>query len=160
MNRAKLDLWAGIVVAATVIVVVFLALQAGKLSAMSSRETYSLTAKFDNIGGLKVRGAVKAAGFVVGRVAEIQLETEAYRAIVSLKIDQAYAFPRDTIATINTSGMLGEQYIGLEVGGDTSMLKDGDVIAKTQSAVVLEKLISRFLFSNAAGNGASPGKQE
>ncbi|MCX7169687.1 MAG: outer membrane lipid asymmetry maintenance protein MlaD, partial [Proteobacteria bacterium] len=127
----------------------FLALKVGNLALSNSGEMYQLQAKFDNIGGLKVRGAVKSAGVVVGRVSQIHLDPEAFVAVVTMHINNNYKFPRDTFATINTSGLLGEQYIGFEVGGDTQMLKDGDVVKKTQSAVVLEKLISQFMFSKA-----------
>ena len=109
-----------------------------------------MQAKFDNIGGLKVRGPVKSAGVVVGRVADIHFDGKTYEAVVTLKIDQRYRFPKDTFAAIYTSGLLGEQFVGLDVGGDEKMLNPGDVIAKTQSAVVLEKLISQFLFNKAA----------
>ena len=149
MNRATLDLWVGIFVAIGLGCLLFLALKVGNLSLSNSGEMYQLQAKFDNIGGLKVRGAVKSAGVVVGRVSQIRLDPEAFVAVVTMHINNNYKFPRDTFATINTSGLLGEQYIGFEVGGDTQMLKDGDVIKKTQSAVVLEKLISQFMFSKA-----------
>jgi len=150
MNRATLDLWVGIFVAIGLGCLLFLALKVGNLSLSSSGEMYQLQAKFDNIGGLKVRGAVKSAGVVVGRVSQIHLDPEAFVAVVTMHINNNYKFPRDTFATINTSGLLGEQYIGFEVGGDTQMLKDGDVVKKTQSAVVLEKLISQFMFSKAS----------
>ena len=101
---------------------------------------------------------MKAAGVVVGRVADIHLDAENYRAVVSMRISKRYQFPRDTFATINTSGLLGEQYVGLDVGGDATMLKDGDVVTKTQSAIVLEKLISQFLFSKASEDSASAKK--
>jgi len=158
MNRATLDLWVGIFVAMGIVALLFLALKVGNLAAASSSESYLLQAKFDNIGGLKVRGAVKAAGVVVGRVAGIHLDAENYRAVVSMKIDKRYQFPRDTFATINTSGLLGEQYIGLDIGGDAIMLKEGEAVAKTQSAVVLEKLIGQFLFSKASEDGAAEKK--
>ena len=150
MNRATLDLWVGVFVAIGLGSLLFLALKVGNLASTSVGETYRLEAKFDNIGGLKVRGAVKSAGVVVGRVAEIRFDPEAYVAIVAFQVDKRYSFPRDTFATINTSGLLGEQYVGLDVGGDTQMLKDGDTVKKTQSAVVLEKLISQFMFSKAS----------
>lgn len=149
MNRATLDLWVGIFVAIGLGCLLFLALKVGNLSLSSSGEMYQLQAKFDNIGGLKVRGAVKSAGVVVGRVSQIHLDPEAFVAVVTMHINNNYKFPRDTFATINTSGLLGEQYIGFEVGGDTQMLNDGDLVKKTQSAVVLEKLISQFMFSKA-----------
>ena len=150
MSRTTLDLWVGFFVAVGLGALLFLALKVGNLSSTSSGETYPIYAKFDNIGGLKVRGAVKSAGVVVGRVTEIRFDPEAYLGVVTIQVDARYKFPRDTFATINTSGLLGEQYIGLEVGGDTAMLKGGDTIKKTQSAVVLEKLISQFMFNKAA----------
>jgi len=153
MNRLTLDLWVGFFVAIGLGSLLFLALKVGNLASANVGETYRLEAKFDNIGGLKVRAPVKSAGVVVGRVAGVHFDPQNYVAVVSLDIDSRYQFPRDTFATINTSGLLGEQYVGLEVGGDTAMLKSGDVIKKTQSAVVLEKLISQFMFNKAAEDG-------
>jgi len=153
MSRTTLDLWVGFFVAVGLGALLFLALKVGNLASSSSGETYAVHAKFDNIGGLKVRGAVKSAGVVVGRVTEIRFDPEAYQGVVTIQLDARYKFPRDTFATINTSGLLGEQYIGFEVGGDTAMLKAGDTIKKTQSAVVLEKLISQFMFNKAAEDG-------
>lgn len=153
MSRTTLDLWVGIFVALGLGALLFLALKVGNLSSSSGGETYALHAKFDNIGGLKVRAAVKSAGVVVGRVSEIRFDPDAYVAVVTMNVNAGYRFPRDTFATINTSGLLGEQYIGFEVGGDTEVLKPGDVIKKTQSAVVLEKLISQFMFNKAAEDG-------
>lgn len=155
MNRATLDLWVGIFVAIGLGALLFLALKVGNLGSSNVGETYLLQAKFDNIGGLKVRAAVKSAGVVVGRVSDIKLDPQAYVADVTMRVDTRYKFPRDTFATINTSGLLGEQYIGFEVGGETEMLKDGDVVKKTQSAVVLEKLISQFMFNKAADDTGS-----
>ena len=153
MNRATLDLWVGIFVAIGLGALLFLALKVGNLAASTGGETYRLQARFDNIGGLKIRAAVKSAGVVVGRVSDIQFDPQTYVAVVTMRMDNRYKFPRDTFATINTSGLLGEQYIGFEVGGDTEMFKDGDTIKKTQSAVVLEKLISQFMFNKAADDG-------
>ena len=150
MSRTTLDLWVGFFVAVGLGALLFLALKVGNMASASSGDTYAIQAKFDNIGGLKVRGAVKSAGVVVGRVSEIRFDPEAYVAVVTINLDARYKFPRDTFATINTSGLLGEQYIGFEIGGDTAMLKAGDPIKKTQSAVVLEKLISQFMFNKAA----------
>lgn len=150
MSRTTLDLWVGFFVAVGLGALLFLALKVGNMASASGGDTYAIQAKFDNIGGLKVRGAVKSAGVVVGRVTDIHFDAEAYQAVVTIRIDSRYQFPRDTFATINTSGLLGEQYIGLEVGGDMAMLKEGDKIKKTQSAVVLEKLISQFMFDKAA----------
>jgi phospholipid/cholesterol/gamma-HCH transport system substrate-binding protein len=153
MNRLTLDLWVGFFVAIGLASLLFLALKVGNLSGASVGETYRLEARFDNIGGLKIRAPVKSAGVVVGRVTGIRFDPQAYVAVVTMAIDGRYQFPRDTFATINTSGLLGEQYVGLDVGGDTVMLKNGDTIAKTQSAVVLEKLISQFMFNKAAEGG-------
>ncbi|MBV2235889.1 MAG: outer membrane lipid asymmetry maintenance protein MlaD [Sterolibacterium sp.] len=150
MNRATIDLWVGIFVAIGLTSLLFLALKVGNLASSSMGETYRLEAKFDNIGGLKVRGAVKMAGVVIGRVADIRLDGEDYEAVVGLQIDHRYRFDKETVATINTSGLLGEQYVGLEVGGSADMMSAGDTIRKTQSAVVLEKLISQFMFNKAA----------
>jgi phospholipid/cholesterol/gamma-HCH transport system substrate-binding protein len=150
MNRAAIDLWVGFFVALGLAALLFLALKVGNLSSTDVGETYVLQARFDNIGGLKVRAPVKSAGVVVGRVGEIRFDAESYTALVSLQIDKRYRFPRDTFATINTSGLLGEQYVGFEVGGDSEVLKAGEVMKKTQSAMVLEKLISQFMFNKAA----------
>ncbi len=150
MNRSMIDLWVGVFVAAGFAGLLFLALKVGNLATFSTNQTYQVDAKFANIGGLKVRGPVKSAGVVVGRVAAIRFDTESYEAIVSMTIDLSYQFPRDTTAKILTSGILGEQYVGLEAGGDGVMLKQGDRIRLTQSAVVLENLISQFLFNKAA----------
>jgi phospholipid/cholesterol/gamma-HCH transport system substrate-binding protein len=150
MNRLTLDLWVGFFVAIGLASLLFLALKVGNLSASNGGETYRLEAKFDNIGGLKVRAPVKSAGVVVGRVSEIRFDADNYVAVVAMQVDGRYKFPRDTFATILTSGLLGEQYVGFEVGGDPDMLKGGDVIKKTQSAVVIEKLISQFMFNKAA----------
>ena len=116
MNRAVIDLWVGIFVAIGLGALVFLAFKVGNLSSVSSSESYELFAKFDNIGGLKIRAPVKSAGVVVGRVSDIQFDSQAYQAVVVMKVDSRYTFPRDTFATINTSGLLGEQYVGFDVG--------------------------------------------
>lgn len=154
MNRKLLDLWVGFFVVLGFVALLFLALRVGNVSSANFSGTYQLTAKFDNIGGLKVRGPVKSAGVVVGRVSEIRLDPTAYEAVVTLTIDNRFRFPKDTFASILTAGLLGEQYVGLDAGGDEKMLKNGDVFAKTQSAVVLEKLISQFMF-NKASEGTS-----
>lgn len=150
MSRTALDLWVGFFVAAGLGALLFLALKVGNLSAVNMSDTYSVKASFDNIGGLKVRAPVKSAGVVVGRVESIRFDGGEYQAEVTMALDKRLSFPRDTFATINTSGLLGEQYVSLEVGGDPQMLKAGDTIRKTQSAVVLEKLIGQFLFNKAA----------
>ena len=150
MNRTVLDLWVGFFVAIGIAALLFLSLKVGNLSSAHMSETYDLQAKFDNIGGLKVRGPVKSAGVVVGRISDIRFDPQTYEAVVTMSVDARYQFPKDTFAAIYTSGLLGEQYIGFDVGGDEKMLKAGDTVVKTQSAVVLEKLISQFLFSKAA----------
>jgi phospholipid/cholesterol/gamma-HCH transport system substrate-binding protein len=150
MNRTALDLWVGIFVAIGIAALLFLSLKVGNLGSARLSDTYTLSARFDNIGGLKVRGPVKSAGVVVGRITEIRFDTATYEAVVTMDVDGRYRFPKDTFASINTSGLLGEQYIGLEAGGDEKMFKAGDTISKTQSAVVLEKLISQFMFNKAA----------
>lgn len=150
MNRKILDLWVGCFVLIGIAALLFLALKVGNLSSAHMAETYVLEAKFDNIGGLKVRGPVKSAGVLVGRISDIKFDPVTYEAVVTMSVDGRYQFPKDTFASVLTAGLLGEQYIGLDAGGDDRMLKAGDKITKTQSAVVLEKLISQFLFSKAA----------
>lgn len=145
-----LDLWVGLFVVAGMAALVILAFKVGNMSSLGGGETYQITANFDNIGGLKPRAAIKSAGVVVGRVTSITFNNERFTAKVTLAVDQNYKFPKDTTASILTSGLLGEQYVGLEGGGDDQMLKAGDNIRLTQSAVVLEKLISQFLFDKAA----------
>ncbi|HQU48767.1 MAG TPA: outer membrane lipid asymmetry maintenance protein MlaD [Casimicrobiaceae bacterium] len=153
MNRSTIDLWVGIFVLLGLGAILFLSLKVGNLLQTNSRDGYHIEAAFDNIGGLKLRAPAKAAGVVVGRVERIRLDPKTYEAVVTLVIDPQYHFSMDTIASINTSGLLGEVYIGLDAGGDPRMIADGGRIAKTQSAVVLEKLISRFLFDKAQEQG-------
>jgi len=150
MERAKLDIWVGIFVITGIAAMFGLATKVGNLTSNSIKETYQVFANFENIGGLKPRAAVKAAGVVVGRVDSIVFDTEAYHAVVKIKVDTRYIFPKDTFANIYTAGLLGEQYIGLEAGGDLENLEDGDLITQTQDAVVLEKLISQFLYNKAS----------
>lgn len=150
MERAKLDIWVGIFVLMGLAAFFGLATKVGNLTSNNIKETYQVYANFENIGGLKPRAAVKAAGVVVGRVDSIIFDSEAYYAVVKIKIDNRYVFPKDTFANIYTAGLLGEQYIGLEAGGDMKNLKDGDLITQTQDAVVLEKLISQFLYNKAS----------
>jgi phospholipid/cholesterol/gamma-HCH transport system substrate-binding protein len=154
MNRSTIDLWVGIFLVIGLGAIVFLALRVGNLTSMQAAPSYRLEAAFDNIGGLKLRAPVKAAGVVVGRVDRVRFDPKTYQAIVTMKVDQGYPFSKDTIASILTSGLLGEVYIGLDSGGDTKMLEDGERIAKTQSAVVLEKLIGQFLFDKASSAGS------
>jgi phospholipid/cholesterol/gamma-HCH transport system substrate-binding protein len=154
MNRSTIDLWVGIFVTIGIGAIVFLALKVGNLTTLNSVPSYHLEARFDNIGGLKMRAPAKAAGVIVGRVDNIRLDPKTYEAVVGIKIDNGYQFSKDTIASILTSGLLGEVYIGLESGGDPQMLADSGQITKTQSAVVLEKLIGQFLFDKASSGGS------
>ncbi|MHB1091342.1 outer membrane lipid asymmetry maintenance protein MlaD [Thiobacillus sp.] len=149
MNRTVLDLWVGLFVIAGFGALLFLALKVGSTNAVSSANSYEVTADFQNIGGLKSRAPVKSAGVVVGRVADIRFDNEKYEAVVTLRLDKRFAFPKDTSAAIMTSGLLGEQYVGLEAGGDSQKLKDKDRILITQDAVVLENLIGQFLYGKA-----------
>jgi phospholipid/cholesterol/gamma-HCH transport system substrate-binding protein len=150
MKRKALDLWVGVFVAIGLGALLYLALKVGNLASFSAAETYLVKANFDNIGGLKKRAPVKSAGVVVGRVEGIVFDTETYEATVAFSIDKRYEFPKDTSAKILTAGLLGEQYVGLAAGGDTAKLMNGDTLKITQSAVVLENLISQFLFNKAA----------
>jgi phospholipid/cholesterol/gamma-HCH transport system substrate-binding protein len=155
MTRSTIDLWVGIFVTIGIGAVIFLALKVGNLTSVSSSPGYHIEANFDNIGGLKLRAPVKAAGVTVGRVQRITLDPKSYQAQVIMQIDNGYQFTTDTIASILTSGLLGEVYIGLDAGGDAKMLAEGGRITKTQSAVVLEKLIGQFLFDRAQQQGAA-----
>ncbi|MBC3882490.1 outer membrane lipid asymmetry maintenance protein MlaD [Undibacterium sp. LX40W] len=150
MQKKSIDVWVGLFVLLGAAALLFLALKAGNMSSLSFDKTYDVITKFDNIGGLKPNAAVKSAGVVVGRVGEIRFDDKSFQATVVLKMEKRYSFPKDTSAKILTAGLLGEQYIGLEAGGDVNNLASGDRIKMTQSAVVLENLISQFLFSKAA----------
>lgn len=154
--QRRIDVLVGGFVLLGLAALLFLALKAGNLGGFSSGPTYTAKARFDNIGGLKVRAPVKSAGVVVGRVAAIGFDDSAYQAVVELELEQRFRFPKDSSAKILTSGLLGEQYIGLEAGGDDKMLGAGDTIRMTQSAVVLENLIGQFLFSKAAEGEKKP----
>ena len=156
MQRSKTDLWVGLFVLIGGAAILFLALQSANLLTLNFDTGYQVTAKFDNIGGLKPRAAVKSAGVVVGRVENITFDTQSYQASVSLAMESRYAFPKDSSLKILTSGLLGEQYIGVEPGFGDKNLAAGDVIKSTQSAVVLENLISQFLFSKAADTNTAP----
>jgi phospholipid/cholesterol/gamma-HCH transport system substrate-binding protein len=155
MQRKSLDVWVGLFIIIGALALLFLGLKAGNMSSLSFEETYGVTARFDNIGGLKPRAPVKSSGVVVGRVEAITFDDKSFQAQVRMQLQQSYKFPKDSSAKILTSGLLGEQYIGLEPGGDTNVLAAGDRIRMTQSAIVLENLISQFLFSKAA-----EGKQD
>lgn len=153
MERTTIDLWVGLFVVMGLGALLVLALKVGNLSSVNMSESYTVTANFSNIGGLKARAPVKSAGVVVGRVAEIKFDGQNHEARVTLKLDRQYSFSRDTSVSIMTSGLLGEQYVALETGGDSAQLKEGDKIKITQSAVVLESLIGQFLYNKAADGG-------
>ncbi|AYR20702.1 outer membrane lipid asymmetry maintenance protein MlaD [Alcaligenes faecalis] len=155
MNREKTDFWVGLFVLLGLVALAFLALRAGNLSSFSFAKTYQVSAKFDNLGGLKPRAPIKASGVVVGRVSSIGFDNQDFKAVVTLDMDDHYKFPVDTSASILTSGLLGEQYIGLTAGGDDKNLQSGSTITYTQSAVVLEELISKFLYNTASKDGGS-----
>ena len=157
MGRSKNDLWVGLFVMIGLAALVFLALQTANLLALNWQSTYRVTARFDNIGGLKPKAAVKSAGVVVGRVASIGFDDQRYQAAIALDMDTRYRFPSDSSLKILTSGLLGEQYIGVEAGADDQNLAGGDNVTQTQSAVVLENLISQFLYNSAANNASSGG---
>lgn len=159
MQKSKHDLWVGLFVLIGAVAILFLALKAGNLLSLSLSETYAVSARFDNIGGLKVRAPVKSAGVVVGRVAGISFDDKTYQARVDLQMDKRFTFPKDSSAKILTSGLLGEQYIGIEPGADEKLLAAGDTIRMTQSAVVLENLISQFLYNKAADAGSEGAKK-
>ncbi len=150
MQRSKNDFWVGLFILIGAAALLFLALKAGNLLSFNFDSTYKVSAKFDNIGGLKSSAAVKSAGVVVGRVESITFDDKSYQARVNLAMQSKYAFPKDSSLKILTSGLLGEQYIGVEAGADDKNLVPGDTIKSTQSAVVLENLISQFLYSKAA----------
>jgi phospholipid/cholesterol/gamma-HCH transport system substrate-binding protein len=150
MHRKSIDVWVGLFVLLGALSLLFLALKAGNMSTISFAKTYAITGKFDNIGGLKPQSPVKSAGVVVGRVGDISFDDKTYQAIVRLDLNPAYKFPKDSSLKILTSGLLGEQYIGIEAGGDTNNLAQGDRITHTQSAAVLEDLINQFIYSKAA----------
>ena len=159
MQQSKNDIWVGLFVMLGVVAVVFLALQSANLLSLNFQSGYRITARFDNIGGLKPQAAVRSAGVVVGRVESIEFDDKTYQARVTLALQERYVFPKDSSLKILTSGLLGEQYIGIEAGADEANLANGDVVTATQSAVVLENLISQFLFSKAAeAEPAATGK--
>lgn len=150
MQQSKNDVWVGLFVLLGAAALLFLSLQAANLLGLNFESGYRVTAKFDNIGGLKPQAAVRSAGVVVGRVESITFDDKTYQARVTLLLQARYAFPKDSSLKILTSGLLGEQYIGIEAGADEKNLAAGDTVAATQSALVLENLISQFLFSKAA----------
>ena len=159
MQRSSKDVWVGLFVLLGGAAILFLALQSANLLTLSFEKGYPVTAKFDNIGGLKPKAAVKSSGVVVGRVDAITFDDKSFQAKVSMSMDKRYTFPKDSSLKILTAGLLGEQYIGIEAGADSANLAAGDTIGSTQSAVVLENLISQFLYSKAA-DGPSADKDK
>jgi phospholipid/cholesterol/gamma-HCH transport system substrate-binding protein len=157
VQRSKNDVWVGLFVMLGLAAILFLALKSANLLTLSFQSDYRVTAKFDNIGGLKPKAAVKSAGVVVGRVESITFDDKSFQARVTLALESRYAFPRDSSLKILTSGLLGEQYIGIEPGADDKNLAAGDNLGSTQSAVVLENLIGQFLFNKAAEGSGSQG---
>lgn len=155
MPRSKVDVWVGFFVLLGAAAILFLALKAGNLLTLSFDSGYTVIARFDNIGGLKPQAAVKSAGVVVGRVKSITFDPKSFQAQVEITLNKGVEFPKDTSAKILTAGLLGEQYIGLEPGYDELNLAQGDTIKQTQSAIVLENLISQFLYSKAAEGPSS-----
>ncbi len=156
MQRSNTDIWVGLFVLIGAAALLFLALQSANLLNLNFQKTYPVAARFDNIGGLKPQTAVRSAGVVVGRVESITFDDKNFQATVNLALQSRYSFPRDSALKILTSGLLGEQYIGIEAGADEKSLQAGDTITATQSAVVLENLISQFLFSKAAEGSTPP----
>ena len=156
MQRSKNDVWVGLFVLIGGVAILFLALQAANLLSLSFQSSYRVTAKFDNVGGLKPKAAVRSAGVVVGRVESIVFDDKTFQARVTLALESRYGFPKDSSLKILTSGLLGEQYIGVEAGAEATNLVGGDALQSTQSAVVLENLISQFLFSKAAEGPDKP----
>jgi phospholipid/cholesterol/gamma-HCH transport system substrate-binding protein len=152
MQRSKNDVWVGLFVVLGAVALLFLALKSANLLSLSFEKTYTVTARFDNIGGLKPQAAVRSAGVVVGRVASIRFDDDTFQATVEMAMDERFKFPKDSSVKILTAGLLGEQYLGLEPGADDATWAAGDVITQTQSALVLENLISQFLFSKAEDN--------
>ena len=161
MQRSKNDIWVGLFVLIGAAALLFLALQSANLLSLNFQSSYKVTARFDNIGGLKPQTAVKSAGVVVGRVESITFDDKNFQASVTLALQSRYSFPKDSSLKILTSGLLGEQYIGIEAGADDKNLQAGDTISATQSAVVLENLISQFLYSKAAeGSSAASNNKK
>ena len=153
MEKRTTDVWVGLFVLIGAVALLFLALKAGNLLSVNFGPSYDVIARFDNIGGLKTDAPVKSAGVVVGRVSSIRFDNQTFQADVTLALDQRYQFPTDTSAKILTSGLLGDQYVGLSPGASEKNLRNGDVIQNTQSAIVLENLIGRFLYNKAAEGG-------
>lgn len=159
MDRKTIDLWVGIFMLMGIVALLFLSLRVGNLGDDRPSSTYAVEAKFSNIGGLKAKAPIKSAGVLVGRVSDIKFDNDRFQAAVTLTLDKRYSFPKDTSASILTSGLLGEVYIGLDPGGDDKKLSGGDKISLTQSAVVLERLIGQLMFGKAAEGDTATAKK-
>lgn len=159
MQRSKNDVWVGLFVLIGGAAILFLALQAANLLNLSFQSTYRIEARFDNIGGLKPKSAVRSGGVVVGRVESITFDDKTFQARVSLALEKQYKFPKDSSLKILTSGLLGDQYVGIEAGADEQILAEGDTVSATQSAMVLENLIGQFIYNKSAEGAASDGKK-
>ena len=155
MNRKSIEVLVGLFVLLGMAGLLFLALKAANLASFGQHKGYRVSARFDNIGGLKPRAPVRSAGVTVGRVTRISLDPKTYQGVVRMEIDEHVKFPKDTSAKILTAGLLGDQYIGLEPGDDDKELAANDTINRTQSAVVLENLIGQLIFNRAADAGSS-----
>lgn len=151
MQRSKIDVWVGLFVMLGAAAILFLALQSANLLSLNFQPTYQLDAKFVDVGGLKPKAAVRSSGVLVGRVESITFDDKTFQARVSMAMDSRFAFPKDSSLKILTSGLLGEQYLGMSPGADEKNLAAGDTISSTQSAVVLEDLIGQFLYNSASG---------
>jgi phospholipid/cholesterol/gamma-HCH transport system substrate-binding protein len=157
MNKKGIEVGVGLFVLLGLAALLFVALKAANLTSFGQADTYTVTARFDNIGGLKARAPVRAAGVVIGRITGIRLDPKTFQGVVTMEIERGYQFPKDSSAKILTAGLLGDQYVGIEAGGEVDNLAPGATIKQTQSAVVLENLIGQFLFNKAADAGAAPG---
>jgi phospholipid/cholesterol/gamma-HCH transport system substrate-binding protein len=160
MGKKSIETLVGLFVLLGIAGLVFLSLKAANLASFGAGDTYTLTAKFDNVGGLKVRAPVRSAGVTVGRITAISLDRKSYQGLVTMEIQKGVQFPKDSSARILTAGLLGDQYIGLEAGAEEASFAAGDTVAQTQSAVVLESLISQFLFNKAADGASTSGAEK
>ena len=150
LSRKSLEMWVGLFVAAGILALAMLAFKVGNLATADVQSSYRIQARFDNVGGLKKKAAVTMAGVRIGRVADIAFDDKRYQALVTMDIDGRYNnIPKDSSSSILTSGLLGDQYIGIEPGGDEAYLQNGDTILRTQSALVLEKLVGQVIFNKA-----------
>jgi phospholipid/cholesterol/gamma-HCH transport system substrate-binding protein len=154
MGKKSIETVVGFFVLLGMLGILFLALKAANLGNLGGGDTYSLLARFENIGGLKVRAPVRTAGVTVGRVTRITLDAKTYQGVVTMEIDRGFQFPKDSSAKILTAGLLGDQYVGMDPGGDDKNLQPGETLPQTQSAVVLENLIGQFLSTKAEAPSA------